>query len=166
MAASTNSRGSHLPTLKKAVAQTNGWPILEMGVGPNSTPYLHYVSDEYHRHVTSYEVKPEHYELSKGYQSKWHDIKLSDSYNDANIGKQWNGIWGVVLIDHAPAERRIVDIMRVKDNAIMIVCHDSEMESDWLYRYSDIYPLFKYRYDTNDHPVQTTVLSMFKEFGP
>ncbi|HDZ13971.1 MAG TPA: hypothetical protein ENH60_03605 [Pricia sp.] len=165
MATPMNKLGSHLPTLKKAIKQTNG-PILEMGVGPNSTPYLHYVSDEYHRHVISYEVKPEYYELSKGYQSKWHDIKLSDSYNDANIGKQWNGIWGVVLIDHAPAERRIVDIMRVKDNAIMIICHDSEMESDWLYRYSEIYPLFKYRFDTNDHPVQTTVLSMFKEFRP
>ncbi len=163
MAALMNSRGSHLPTLKKAIAQTEG-PILEMGVGPNSTPYLHYVSDEYHRHVTSYEVNPEYYEMSKGYQSQYHDVKLVDSYNDANIGKSWNGIWSVAFIDHAPAERRIVDIMRVKDNAIMIVCHDSEMESDWLYRYSEIYPLFKYRYDTNDHPTQTTVLSMFKGF--
>ena len=152
-----------MPTLKLATNQTNG-PILEMGVGPNSTPYLHHISEEYNRHVTSYEIIDEYYELFKGYQSRYHAVKSIDSYNDANIGRQWNGIWGVVLIDHGPAERRIVDIMRVKDNAIFIVCHDSEMESDWLYHYSEIYPLFKFRYDTNDHPTQTTVLSMFEEF--
>jgi len=157
------SRGSHIATLEKAVRQTAG-PILEMGVGPHSTPLLNELAVELDRHVTSYETNEEFYEIAEGYQNRWHDVRFVNHYNDADICTRRDGVWGVAFFDHAPGSRRIVDMLRVREKAIFVVCHDSEDGSDCIYHYSEIMPLFKYRFDSVGHPVQTSVLSMFKEF--
>ncbi len=153
------------PILEQAVRQTEG-PILELGTGLNSTPLLHDLGEELDRHVTSYESSEKHFNDICVYQSKWHDVILISNYSNAKICKRWNGVWGVAFVDHNPAIRRTIDIVRIKDNTIMIVCHDSEIESDYLYHYSEIFSLFKYRFDSVDHLTQTTVLSNFKKFRP
>jgi len=67
----------------------------------------------------------------------------------------------VVLVDHSPSERRIVEIRKLANLAKYIVIHDSEPNKDREYHYSTIYPLFKYRYDFKDVIHNTVLLSNF-----
>ena len=50
-----------------------------------------------------------------------------------------------------------VDPIRIKSKYIII--HDTEKRADWHYRFSEIYPLFKYRYDYKAVKPHTSVLS-------
>jgi len=51
---------------------------------------------------------------------------------------------------------------RVANNADYVVVHDTDEKNDWYYKYSEYFPLFKYRWDSKIYP-RTTVLSNFKD---
>jgi hypothetical protein len=54
--------GSHLPLLMKLLDQTNG-PVLELGMGLFSTPFLHWACYEKKRSLVSYENKKDFYDM-------------------------------------------------------------------------------------------------------
>lgn len=64
--------------------------------------------------------------------------------------------WGLVFVDHAPAERRIIELTRIRDRADFIVVHDTE---DPRYGYEQVFPLFEHIKTSKRHPVWTSVLS-------
>ncbi len=159
--------GSHLPILMKIMGMTNG-PVLELGMGLFSTPYLHWACYDSQRRLVSYEnhqsffdtfVFDDKREAKNKYQ--YHELHLIED-------KDWDTIdisehWDVVLVDHNPGPRRKDEVARLKDNADYIVVHDTNGRNDWHYHYSEVYPLFKYRFDyTKCYPF-TTVLSNLKD---
>lgn len=159
----SGSYATHLGPLIACMKKTSG-PVLEMGMGLFSTPYLHYDCTVTKRKLLSVENDKgwarkfissdfSHYL----YTNKYHQLEYVKSWDDPIIDQEWD----VVLIDHSPSERRIVDVKRLKDKAQYIVIHDTNDRHEKDYHYSQIYPLFKYQriWDYDDR--HATVLSNF-----
>ena len=155
------SWGSHIPTLIDVFNNSQG-PVLELGVGPFSTPLLHTLCLDNKRLLVSYENDPEYFKMHLSFADKFHQLKLVDDWDKIDIE---NTHWGLAFVDQRPAQRRIVDIKRLVNNADYIVIHDSEPSQTGLYHYDLIYPLFKYRLDYILRPnyAHTTVLSNLKD---
>jgi len=152
--------GTHLAPLIQAVNKTDG-DILELGIGIFSTPYLHYQSLVSKRHLTSYDnvsnwIKrfSNHPFYGFMYQNEYHKFVHVKNWDDAKIERPWD----VVLVDHSPSERRRVDIKRLANHAKYIVIHDTDKDHK-LYRFQDIYPLFKYKTVWDKDKNQSVVLS-------
>ena len=147
---------SYLPVLVKALDMVDG-AVLEMGAGPYSTPFLHWLCFDAGRPLVSYENDRTYYDAIKHCESDLHQVIFVEDWDLAKIERSW----GVVLIDHAPAIRRKDDIKRLMSYAQCIVIHDSQGRAGKHYHYEEIYPLFKYRCGYGKALPQTTVLSNF-----
>ena len=160
--------GSHLAILPKIMEISEG-PVLELGMGLFSTPYLHWACFNEKRKLVSYENKKQFHEmfifddrreLCNNY-SAYHDVHFVEN-------SDWDALdlesthWGVVLIDHNPGPRRREEMKRLANKADYMVVHDTDEKNDFYYKYREYFPLFKYRYDTKLYP-QTTILSNFKD---
>lgn len=151
---------TYLPVLTKLFEATNG-PILELGMG-FSTAFLDMMCRKTKRKLVSYENDRKWYEQNLMYRSDYHDVLLIEDWDNIEIG---GTSWSIVLVDHRPALRRHTEALRVKDNADYIVLHDSEPEIDRFYKYSRIYPQFKYRFTYDKCKPYTEVLSNLKDLS-
>lgn len=151
---------SHIPVLTKIIDLSEG-PILELGLG-FSTMIIDMMCRSSKRPVVSYENDLEWYKKNFKYASGFHKILFANDWDKIDIDSTH---WSVVLIDHRPGLRRKVEVERLKDNADYLILHDSEPEKNKYYLYTDIYPLFKYRYDYTKCMPFTTVLSNLKEIN-
>jgi len=149
--------GSHMPVIARLVDMTQG-PILELGMGIYSTSLLDVMCHEGKRTLISYDNDPAWFKENQGWESDYHKVHFVNNYNEADIE---NTHWSVALVDHRPALRRIIEIKRLAPHAEYIIVHDTEPECDRFFRYSKIYPLFKYRFDYRKCRPHTTVLSNF-----
>jgi hypothetical protein len=114
----------------------------------------------YGRKLFSYDTDPKWAtENKEKYQSEYHNVEYISQMDSLDLTDRH---WGLVFIDHAPSTRRRFDILRLKDHADYIVIHDSQPELDWKFKYSRIYPEFKYVYHYDKITPFTTVLSNFK----
>lgn len=143
---------THIPVLIEYLNKTTG-DVLEMGMGIGSTPILHMLCQN--RKLFSYDNDKSYCDQFLDYKNTYHDIIYIDNWDKLKINQNF----GIVLIDHRPAMRRHHDVIRFKNNADYIICHDTEPEIDRFYRYSSIYHLFKYRKDYTQNKAYTTVLS-------
>lgn len=132
---------SHFIPLLRAIENTTG-DILELGSGPFSTPLIHWKAFETGRKVWTYENDDNFYKQYSCFSSPYHEVVKVDDWSSIEIEKPW----GLVFVDHAPAIRRKEEIKRLKQLAQVIVVHDTEGRNDRHYKYSEIYPLFKYIY--------------------
>lgn len=160
--------GSHLPILMKIMEMTDG-SVLELGSGLFSTPFLHWACFDKKRKLITYENKKEFLKTfifddkrEAGNNYKYHEMRFVENsdWDKIDISEHWS----VALIDHNPGPRRREEIKRLADNTDYIVVHDTDAKNDWYYKYSEYFPLFKYRYDTKIYP-QTTVLSNLKDLS-
>lgn len=152
--------GSHLPVLTKLVQETKG-PILELGIGLYSTPYLHYACLPTKRKLVSYENEEGWIRYFRDCRSDYHEINYIDDWDKLET----DDFWDIIFVDHHPGFRRSVETKRLADKANYIVIHDSEPQNDPNVKYSEIYPLFKYRLDYTASFPHTTVLSNFIDVG-
>ena len=148
--------GSHLPALMSVIKITDG-PVLELGGVFFSTPYLHWACWP-NRKLVTYDSQPEYFADIKQYECDYHKVELVKDWPSADL----SGEWDVVLIDHHRPSRRIEEIKRLVGAVKYFVLHDTQDKWDWKFRYSKIYPLFKYRKDFDIYP-RTTILSNYKE---
>ena len=155
----SDTGSTHLPVLISALSRTSG-DVLELGTGKYSTPVLHELCEEQKRRLFSYESNRDYYERVKHFQTRLHSVEHIENFDEASIEQDWS----LVFIDHAPADRRIVDIERVKTHSDYIVCHDTEPESDCIYEYSKTFKNFLYRWDYTKFETHTTVLSVRREW--
>lgn len=156
---------SHLAALMQALPRTDG-PVLELGLGTFSTPYLHYACLLAGRKLVSYETDQGWFELFKDWQSELHDIRLVADWDKADFERVPSplvngGVWGVALVDHSPHERRVVEVARLAQHARIIVLHDSDEKWEPWARYSTVYPLFRYRTDWDGDYRKAVVLSNY-----
>lgn len=146
--------GSHLPVLMRLVSITTG-KILELGTGIYSTPFLHWSCFLSNRKLISYESEPKYYEKSKQYRTSRHRVRFIDNWDNLNIA----GFFDIVFIDLHPGFKRKDLAAKFKDSCLYVVLHDTEPDEDDCYKYSEIYQMFKYRYDFVKVKPNTTVLS-------
>jgi hypothetical protein len=136
---------SHLPVLMEVMRRTTG-DVLELGPGVFSTPVLHWLCETQGRNLLSVENDAKwSWFCRQYYETDLHKHLLVKNWDDAKeaIDKPWD----VVLVDHSPSERRVIEIALLKDRAKYLVLHDANPEKDASdYHYSTIYPLFKYKY--------------------
>ena len=146
--------GTHLPVLMQAIYKTKG-TVLELGVGPYSTPILHRLCALEGRHVLSVDNSPEFYGWAKRYESRLHRVVLVEDWDKAKIEYAWD----VALVDHSPSERRVVEIHRLAKRVKYLVLHDANGRYEAFYHYSKIYALFKYMITFDDVEPSTVLLS-------
>ena len=146
--------GSHLPALLRAVLHTEG-PVLELGAGVFSTPVLHALCEIHGRPLTTIDNTQFWRDWAKRYESDGHKVIYCASWDDAPLV----GGWSVALVDHSPDERRAVEIRRLANSALYIVCHDANPRYHSQYGYDGVFGEFRYKFiDTSVDP-HTAVLS-------
>ena len=151
--------GSFLPVLIKLCQMTYG-PILELGSGYSSTPFLHWCAFATKRTLVTYESDPEWFDWSKRFQAPFHDVRFVTDWNAIDISCPWS----IALVDHKPEKRRNYEIKRLL-HADYVVIHDSEPERDSQYRYHRTRGLFKYHYDYTEAVPNTSVWSRTYDFA-
>lgn len=150
--------GTLIAPLVTVALQTADYNFYEFGMGDFSTPVLHEIvthqclSGKSNRRLISFENDSEWLSNFEDLERPWHHIKLLESWDDATISEH-----AVVLIDHGPAERRVIDIERFAQKASMIIVHD--VEKIQYYGYEPVLSSFKYRNDYLRYKKRTTVVS-------
>jgi len=147
--------GSHLPVLIKLMGMTDG-PVLEMGMGLYSTPFMHWACFSQKRKIVSYDSDEKYFEMNKDYTDpEFHDVHFVTDWSLTDIERSWD----VVLIDHT-VERRSVDTMRLANHAKYIILHDTNWQQNKHYHYKEqVFPNFKYRFDYTATKPFTSVVS-------
>lgn len=134
--------------------------VLELGTGVFSTPVLHWMCETKKRRLLTIENDKKWLRFCRQYyRTEYHKFLYVENWDQCKnaINKKWD----VVLVDHSPSERRIIEIRQLANLAKYIVAHDSEPSKDKQYHYSTIYPLFKYRFNFDELDHNTVLLSNF-----
>ena len=148
--------GTHLPVLTYFVSKTTG-PVLELGSGFFSTPTLNLLCKD--RLLVTADSNKEWIRKFYALKNDNHLFFEVDDWSKFDyIDKQWD----VAFVDHAPGERRVVDIERLKKTSKYVLVHDSEERG---YGYEPTLSKFKYRYDYKFFRTWTTIVSDFCDCG-
>ena len=142
---------THMTMLMKVLQHSRG-TVLELGGGQFSTPLLHWICKEQGRKLITYESDPDYYKLCKGFQSGLHRVRFIENWDDVPLDN-----YGVVFVDHHPDTRRVVDLIRFKDKADFIVCHDTEKREKYGWDQADEH--FKHQYVWKECKPWTSVYS-------
>lgn len=152
----TSNYDSHRPLLWAALEATNGL-VMELGCGYGSTPFLSQYCKINKRTFISLE--------NNGY---WYD-KLKDEFQEIRFLTNWNDAFdkcygaapSVLFIDHAPGERRKIDIALHANHAKIIVAHDTEPAADHGYQMRAELKKFKYMIDYETDGAWASAVSNF-----
>jgi hypothetical protein len=131
--------------------------IVEMGMGQGSTPFLHDFVQHSNRKLFSYDNNLEWSNKFKHLETDKHKIFHVTDWDDVFKAHKHPH---VVLIDHAPGERRWEDIKKYANNAKIICIHDSEPAATGYMLYK-IWHLFKYRIDYKTDGAWASAVSNF-----
>lgn len=137
--------GSHRPMLWLALNNTEGL-VVELGSGVSSTPLLQDYCREKNREFITYENNKE-----------WAE-KTGSVYTNTYF-KELDKV-GLLFVDSAPGEERKDLIEHYRNDADVIVLHDTEIGCRGIYGIIEILKSFKYRIDfTPPKTPATTALS-------
>jgi len=134
---------NHLPLLWLALEATQG-DVIEMGCGDGSTRQLHEYCKDTNRKLYSFDTDREWLARFADCKSPQHEFKYIE--NNWQIVQDICPKPSVILIDHAPGERRIVDVKNYSDKIDgIIVMHDTQPPPTAAdYGYERIWKYFKY----------------------
>jgi hypothetical protein len=145
---------NHRHLLWEALELTKG-EIVEMGMGQGSTPFLHQYAKDSDRDLFSYDNNLSWYEKFTHFTSKNHILTYTIDWDLVSTKHKYPDL---VFIDHAPGERRYIDVKLFANKAKIIVIHDSEPAATG-YMMDKIWHLFKYRKDFKSEGAWATMVS-------
>lgn len=150
--------GSHVPVLAACMALAPKGHVLELGSGLFSTPLLHYLCASQKRQLVTCEENAEWLEKFRKYECSWHSllhVPNWDKCDRIDIER-----WTIVFVDHSPANRRGIELNRLRGNSAYLVVHDTN--SEWLegHNLTGVLESFAYRKDFDTMPV-TSIVSDF-----
>lgn len=151
--------GSHLVPLTRAFDATQG-DVLELGTGAFSTPHLHLLCEMYRRKLVSYDDDAFWWDKVLPFEEDFHECHFVRNHRWSKIPIEEQE-WGLAFIDNRPTKRRQDLARRLASKAKIIVMHDSQPGRDKTFHYSEIYPLFTYRFDYDKLLPNTVILSNF-----
>ncbi len=152
--------GTHITPLIAAVMATKG-DVVEFGMGDYSTPLLHEIIHSQRingsdRKLVSFESDPDWLKNFADLASHWHSIMNVPDWNNVFLN---NYNTSVLLIDHAPAEQRRLDILKYANSAKIIVVHDTDKMK--YYDYGSAFETFQYVFTYKRYSKTTTLLSNY-----
>jgi hypothetical protein len=134
-----NDWDSHRPALWLALENTGRKPVTEFGCGYGSTTLLNRYCKKNNRFFFSYETNFE-------WAEKFEGVTYVTDYNKVYLDRvEWKQ--GVIFIDNAPGEMRKDLIAKHAWNGEVLVVHDSEISSSYVYGLEPVLSTFKYRLD-------------------
>jgi hypothetical protein len=133
-------------------------PVLELGMGPASTPLLHQLCHDTGRKLVSYESDPYYFERHEKFRNDMHEINKVENWDDIKVD---DTNWGLIFVDHAPDGRRKVEVKRLADKTQFMVVHDTQPSARKHYHFETVFPAFKYQFDYTKVEPYTSVLSNF-----
>ena len=134
---------NHRPLLWLALEETKTGEVIEMGCGDGSTRQLHEYCKDNNRQLYSFDTDQKWMDKFLDCKSTTH--QFHHVINHWEVAQQICPKPSVMLIDHAPGERRIVDIKNYCDHAGIIVIHDTQPPPTAAdYGYERIWKYFKY----------------------
>jgi hypothetical protein len=139
-----------------ALEKTKSGDVVEYGTGHGSTQLLHDYCKAHNRKLFSYDEKEEWGSKFYNLRSKSHHVETVSNWDDI-FHKHQDAT--VIFIDHAPGERRKVDIMNYVNLNGIIVCHDTEPSADHGYQMRATFSNFKYVKDYETNGAWATALS-------
>lgn len=151
--------GSHLPLLMKIMPMTSG-SVLELGIGFFSTPVLHWLCYEKKRELISYDDDIHYIRLFRQFNSDYHKILMVEDWDKIPIEMPWD----VALVDHQD-KRRKFEVKRLANYAKYVIVHDTNPGGDYWFKFSEVFPLYKYRYDYTSVRNHVSVLSNFVDLS-
>ncbi len=144
-------RGSHLPVLMALVRMTDG-PILELGCGVFSTPFLHWACLPFKRQLVTYENVPQYYDLANHAKADFHEVHCITDWDAVDLSPAW----GIAFVDNDPEPERYKLVARLA-HAEYVVVHDTERKRNG---FEPIFEQFTYRYKySSSGAPHTSVLS-------
>lgn len=166
---------NHRPLLACALLSTSG-PILEFGAGDGSTPLLARYAAASGRRLVTFESDRGYFERFAGLASPIHRLvhdprwELADALyeNPAGVAADLGFPLlpaSVALIDHAPSERRVVDIVGLAPHVDYLVVHDSEPSSAH-YRLAEVRASFPHWWDYTAAGAWASVCSRRRSLDP
>lgn len=155
--------GSHLPVLMRVMELTDG-PVLELGAGLFSTPFLHWACFRTERELVTMEHHPVYWEEFRQYEREWHRVLWAEDWDEMRVEREGKG-WSVVLVDHDPLERRSVETRRVKDCAEYVVFHDATDPARERCDYEGAWREYRWRYLFNKVGAPSMILSNTHDLG-
>lgn len=136
--------GNHRPLLWLALEETQTGDVIEMGCGDESTKQLHDYCKENKRVLFSFDTDQKYIDRFAECASLNHRFHLIS--NNWDTARDICPNPSVILIDHGPGERRIVDVERFAQAAKILVLHDTQPPPTAAdYGWEKIWHLFKYR---------------------
>src|SRR6478736_4062599 len=158
---------SYKPLLWEGLERTTD-DIIEMGVGKGSTRLLHDYAIEKERSLFSYDSNPLWINQFFNFHHEYHSLDHVQIEDKGLAMSDWNIVHekhylsvGLVFIDHAPGERRKVDIALFANKAQIIVAHDTEPNADHGYQMRDEIKKFKYWRDFETPGAWASIMSNF-----
>lgn len=122
--------------------------VVEFGSGHGSTPFLREYCKKYGRKFETYDNNIDWARQTKAkLVGDWGRLKPRDI--------------DVLLIDHAPGERRRFDIQKYANEAKIIICHDTEPAADHGYQMRGEFQRFKHKAELKTEGAWATALSNF-----
>lgn len=155
---------SYKPLLWEGLERTTGY-IIEMGVGKGSTILLHNYCKESKRMLYSYDSNKKWIQQFADLPSSLHELAAVEIEKNGYTMSNWDVVTalherpGLVFIDHAPGERRKVDIALFANKAQIIVAHDTEPGADYGYQMRDEIKKFKYWRDFETPGAWASIMS-------
>lgn len=144
---------THLPLLVEAVLNTTG-PVLELGCGHYSTRVLHAIAGAFPERpfVTC--------DTNAGWVAKFLDLRSANHQIVCaeDVSGYTKDRWEVVFVDEAPAQHRIVQMLKLRPVTRLFIVNNTEPGRP-VYRYDELLPTFPHRFDYMRYPVWTSVLS-------
>lgn len=148
--------------------------ITEMGLGEGSTPFIA-------AHVARHKAARLCADTDSAYFARYFEYAVRQeggvlsaycspgSNPETRVFASWDK-WAafyamsrpdLTLIDHAPGERRTIDLARIADTSMFVVVHDSERDGQGDYKLEPSFARYKYRLDDYPGGAGTTLVSNF-----
>ena len=116
------SWGSWMAPLMACVTATEG-PILEIGAGDWSTPFLHHYCACVNRALVTVEADKEWAKRYDNLATPFHRI-IPEPYMPALTSLLLEGRWAVALVDGSPSETRVHQCLLLKYRTEFLIVHD------------------------------------------
>lgn len=137
--------GSHINVLVRILDYIDK-PVLELGMGYNSTPIIHWMAKQKGLGVISLESDIKWLSRFEEFEDEGHKISYYDFEHEGFSNAQ-EMYFGLVFVDHRPARKRRSSAKAFALNADFVVLHDSELADNPAYKYRPVYDDFKYGYE-------------------
>jgi hypothetical protein len=128
-------------------------PILELGSGTYSTPYLHWACAPSKRPLVTYETNPKWWDdYLKDFASDFHTVAFVSDWSVPKLDVHW----AIAFVDHDGVRSETVQRLL---HAEYVVCHDTENKGQRRWGLVGVARWFRWQWKYAEYRPNTTIFS-------